>query len=150
MAKIYRVIRIKLSQFKKMSIWSLTYQQSVFNRYLSDKHFSVFYLQDGNKNQLAYMWNKITSMLPYAYAPHRLYIWQHLCLWHEPFCFQTSDDKQTQTNTDKVTDASAVLVGHVRNHPVRITDNDMCSFFLFLFNTLFTSIASPPEWFVSD
>jgi len=66
-----------------MSIRSLTYQQSVFNRYLSDKHFSVFYLvlrcitllyfairlesrksankriylsiylQDGNKNQLA-------------------------------------------------------------------------------------------------
>ena len=31
-----------ISQFKKMSIWSLTYQQSTFNRYLGDKHFSEF------------------------------------------------------------------------------------------------------------
>ena len=36
-----------------MSIWSLTYQQSVFKRYHSDKHFSEFYLQDDGKNQLA-------------------------------------------------------------------------------------------------
>ena len=74
MAKIYRVIQIKLctflflflpyvglpclvavcqrelkswlidwiSQFKKISIWSLTYQQSVFKRYHGDKHFSEF------------------------------------------------------------------------------------------------------------
>ena len=42
MAKIYRVIQIKLNQFKKSSIWSLTYQQSVFKRYHSDKHFSEF------------------------------------------------------------------------------------------------------------
>jgi len=42
MAKICRVIQIKLNQFKKTSIWSLTYQQSVFKRYRSDKHFSEF------------------------------------------------------------------------------------------------------------
>jgi len=34
MTKIYRVIQIKLNQFKKMSIRSLTYQQSV-GAYLS-------------------------------------------------------------------------------------------------------------------
>jgi len=28
MAKIYRVIQIKLNQFKKMSMWSLTHQQT--------------------------------------------------------------------------------------------------------------------------
>jgi len=53
MAKIYHVIQVKLNQFKKMSIWSLTYQQSVFKRYHSDKHFSEFYFQDGGKNPLA-------------------------------------------------------------------------------------------------
>jgi len=42
MATIYRVIQIKLNQFKKMPIWSLTYQQSVFKRYHSDKHFLGF------------------------------------------------------------------------------------------------------------
>ena len=41
-----------------MSIWSLTYQQSVFKRYHSDKHFSEFYLQDGGKNQPAQIGNK--------------------------------------------------------------------------------------------
>jgi len=53
MAKIYGVIQMKLNQFKKMSIRSLTYQQRVLVRYYSDKHFSVFYLQDGAENQLA-------------------------------------------------------------------------------------------------
>jgi len=42
MAKIYHVIQIKLNRFKKMSIWSLTYQQRVFRCYHSDKHLSVF------------------------------------------------------------------------------------------------------------
>jgi len=53
MAKIYRVIQIKVNQCKKISILSLTYQQSVSKHYHSDKHFSEFYLQDGGKNQLA-------------------------------------------------------------------------------------------------
>ena len=53
MAKIYRVIQIKLNQFKKMSIWSLTYEQSVFKRYHSDKVSKSFCLQDGGKNKLA-------------------------------------------------------------------------------------------------
>ena len=33
-----------------MSIWSLTYQQSIFNWCHSDKQLSEFYLQDGGKN----------------------------------------------------------------------------------------------------
>jgi len=37
----------------KKSIWSLTYQQIVFNRYHSEEQFLEFYLQDGGKNQLA-------------------------------------------------------------------------------------------------
>ena len=45
MAKIYCIIQTKLNQLvEKMSIWSLTYQQSVFKRYYSDKHFSEFFL----------------------------------------------------------------------------------------------------------
>jgi len=36
-----------------MPMWSLTYQQSVFKCYHTDKHFSEFlYLQDGGKNEL--------------------------------------------------------------------------------------------------
>jgi len=42
MANTYRVIQIKLNQFKKMSIWSVTYHQSVFKCYHSNKHFSEF------------------------------------------------------------------------------------------------------------
>jgi len=45
MAKIYRVNQIKLNQLdEKMSIWAQTYQQSVFKRYRSDRHFSQFSL----------------------------------------------------------------------------------------------------------
>ena len=44
MAKICRVIQIKLNQLCPYA--SLTYQQSAFKRYHSDKHFS-----DGGKNQ---------------------------------------------------------------------------------------------------
>jgi len=33
-----------------MSILPLTYQESVFKRYHSDKHVSEFYVQDGGKN----------------------------------------------------------------------------------------------------
>jgi len=39
--------------FRKISVLSPTYQQSVSKRYQSDKHLSEFYLQDGGKNQLA-------------------------------------------------------------------------------------------------
>ena len=39
--------------FKEMSIWSLTYQQSAFKRYHSNKHFSEFYPQHDGENQLA-------------------------------------------------------------------------------------------------
>jgi len=49
-----------------MFIWSLTYQQSALKRYHSDKHFLEFYLQDGGKNQLAQIWNKIMSLSPYG------------------------------------------------------------------------------------
>ena len=50
-----------------MSIWSPTDQQSVFKRYHGDKHVSEFYLQDGGKNQLTQIWNKITSLPPYTH-----------------------------------------------------------------------------------
>jgi len=63
MAKIHRVIQIKLNQLVLKNVhmtYQLTYQQSVFKRYHSDKHFEEFYLQDGGKNQLAYIWNEIT------------------------------------------------------------------------------------------
>jgi len=36
-----------------MSVWSLAYQQSVFQRYHSEKHLSEFYAQDGGESQLA-------------------------------------------------------------------------------------------------
>ena len=39
----------------------------VFKRYHIDKHLSKFYLRDGGKDQLAYIWNKITSMSSYVY-----------------------------------------------------------------------------------
>jgi len=64
MAKIYVLFQQNwISYLKKMSIWSLTYQQSVFKRYHSDKHSQRFYLQDVGKNQLnkTEQWNKITS-----------------------------------------------------------------------------------------
>ena len=54
-----------------MSMWSLTYEQSV--AYLSaitvTNVSESFYLQDGGKNQLADTWNKITS-LSYVYTHH--------------------------------------------------------------------------------
>jgi len=55
MAKIYRVIQTKLNQLFWENVHTITdlYQQSVFKRYHSDKHFSEFYLEDGGKNQLA-------------------------------------------------------------------------------------------------
>ena len=39
--------------FKEVSIWSLTPQESLFNRYLCGKHFSELCPQDGAENQLA-------------------------------------------------------------------------------------------------
>jgi len=52
MAKIFRVIQIKLNQFKKMS---MTYQQSVglLSAITVTNISQSFYLQDGSKNQLA-------------------------------------------------------------------------------------------------
>ena len=47
-------IQITLNQKnEKMSVWSLTYQQSVFKRYHSDKHFSEFLPTRWRQNQLA-------------------------------------------------------------------------------------------------
>ena len=37
----------------KTSVWSLTCQRSVFQRYYSGKHLSEFYPQDGGESQLA-------------------------------------------------------------------------------------------------
>jgi len=46
--------------------WSLTYQQSVFKQYHSNKHIYEFYPQDGGEKQLAQIWNEITSLSPYV------------------------------------------------------------------------------------
>jgi len=54
----------KSASLTKCPLWSLAYQQSVFKRYHSDKHFWEFYLQDGGKNQLAQIWTIITSLSP--------------------------------------------------------------------------------------
>jgi len=64
--KIYRVIQIKLKQFKKMSTPSMTYQQSVLSAITVANISKSFYLQDGGKNQPASMWNKITPLSPYV------------------------------------------------------------------------------------
>ena len=70
MAKIYRVIRIKL---KSVSLRTRLYDRRLTNKaylcaitvtYISQS----FYLQDGGKNQLAEIGNKITSLSPYVYA----------------------------------------------------------------------------------
>ena len=55
---------------KALKARSLTYRQSIFKRYHSDKHFLEFYLQDGGKINwhTDYTWNKITSLSPNAYA----------------------------------------------------------------------------------
>jgi len=63
---MYRVIQIKLKQFKKMSTPSMTYQQSVLSAITVANISQSFYLQDGGKNQPAWMWNKITSLSPYV------------------------------------------------------------------------------------
>jgi len=47
-----------------MSTWSLTYRQSVFKWHQGKKHFWEFYPQDGGENQLALIWNEITSLSP--------------------------------------------------------------------------------------
>ena len=41
------------SLFKEVSVWLLTYQQSLLNRYYCTKHFSELYQQDCAENQLA-------------------------------------------------------------------------------------------------
>ena len=40
----------------------------IFKCYDSGKHFSEFYLQDGDEYQLALSWNKITSLSHYIVA----------------------------------------------------------------------------------
>jgi len=50
-----------------MSTWSLTYQQSVFKRHHSNKHFSPFYLQDGGKNS----WRGYETKLRHCHAMYK-------------------------------------------------------------------------------
>ena len=40
---------------------------------ITDKHFFEFHLQDGGKNQLAEIWNKITSLSRYMYMEVDVY-----------------------------------------------------------------------------
>ena len=48
----------------RLILWSLTYEQSVFERYRSIKHFSEFCRQHGVENQLECTWNEVTSLSP--------------------------------------------------------------------------------------
>ena len=60
-------IQITLNQKnEKMSIWSLTYQQSVFKRYHSDKHFSDLNPQDGGKIS----WHRYGTKLRHCHRMH--------------------------------------------------------------------------------
>jgi len=51
----------------------MTYRQSVFKRYHSDKHFLEFYQQDGGKHQLAEICNDnyvtVTHVWPWLGSP---------------------------------------------------------------------------------
>ena len=68
-----------------MSIRSPTYQQSVFKRYHSDKHFSEFHLQDGGKNQLADMeQNYVISSDVFVYRGPDLQFIKKTCLLQNP------------------------------------------------------------------
>jgi len=51
-----------------MSLWSLTNQQREFKRYYSKKHLWEFYPQNGGENQLAQIWNEITSLSLSSYV----------------------------------------------------------------------------------
>ena len=53
-----------------MSVWSLTYRQSVFKWQQSNKHLSEFYPRDGGENQLAWLRNETTSLSPDVYNCH--------------------------------------------------------------------------------
>jgi len=44
--------------------------ESVFKWQQSNKHFQEFYPQDGGENQLAQMWNEITSLSPFVLSTH--------------------------------------------------------------------------------
>ena len=67
MAKIYRVIQIKLNQIVyEMFTRSLDYQQSVFKRYHSDKHFSGFLPTRWRQKSTGIDTEKITTLSPYV------------------------------------------------------------------------------------
>jgi len=58
----------------KTSLWSLAFQQSVFQRYRSEKHLSQFYPQDGGKSQLA-------LKLRHCHPVYRWWgMFNHLCI----------------------------------------------------------------------
>jgi len=57
--------------FMKMSVWSLACQQSVFQRYHSEKHLWEFYPQDGDESQLA---SKLRHCDP-MYRGSKTYTW---------------------------------------------------------------------------
>jgi len=61
-----------------MSIWSLTYQQSVFKRYHSDKHLSQLYLQDGCKNSLGIDMEQKYVTVTRCIGPYRISLNTHV------------------------------------------------------------------------
>jgi len=66
-----------------MSVWSLTYHQSAFKRYHSDKIYKSFYIQDGGKIN----WhigpykeqNYVTVCIVYNATTFVELSWQHFC-----------------------------------------------------------------------
>jgi len=67
MANIYRVIQMKLNQLLKENVHVIAdLPTKRIWAHHNDKHFSEFYLQDGGRNQVAWIWNKITSLSPYV------------------------------------------------------------------------------------
>jgi len=71
MAKIYRVIRVKPNQLVKENVHTITdlpTKRTYLSAITATNVSRSFYLQDGGKNQLALIWNKITSLSSYVLA----------------------------------------------------------------------------------
>jgi len=71
MAKIYRVIRVKPNQLVKENVHTITdlpTKRAYLSAITATNVSRSFYLQDGGKNQLALIWNKITPLSPRVLA----------------------------------------------------------------------------------
>jgi len=61
-----------------------------------------FYLQDGGKNQLAQIWNKITSLSPHVYETvERPSVYPSVCLFHRSTAAAACDGFAAQRRADR-------------------------------------------------